>query len=704
MMTRVMKTFLSVLALLVSHASFGVDAFAPLPPPRSVAAPPTKTTSSKRAPQNGRQNGPSPLFLSPPPISALTPSLPAGSSSELTLYFLRSCIDAFIPTVSVVVVLAIASKLFSKKKSGRSNRGSEMVEDNQLDYYNRFFEPDASSQRKGGLAGLLGGLKSASMNAIDLGPAEQFIKVVKLNEQYKSYDFSMREAVSSRPKALIDYRKRGVADIVNNALVNYGDGESLTLPQDACEDLIKSERDLLEVGGKLVQDLKKARAELGQVLADDIKGMIGEYKVEEESAADDSKKKDSPSKKEGKESNMLPSNLKSMMNMGGKTESLTKRVGEIEASIAAAEVDFVKEVAETVAHSIAELKVVSTEDAVVAQNLAKFLMKAQLEGGAGGILKDLQERPLSKLFDEGKDSKLEGKKNLFVLDFPGDVSASQVFELREEVSAICSTAKEGDEAMVVLQSGGGTVTGYGLAAAQLMRLKKKVKLTIAVEQVAASGGYMMACTGDRIVASPFAVLGSIGVISDQPNVYERLKREGIEFSTVTAGKYKRTLTPTKKPTKEDFEKSKQDVEGILVLFKDFVAKNRPSLDIDKVATGETWFGDDAMDLGLCDALMTKDEVILEKIEEGYNAFSVMYSPQEMLSPGLLGLPAGRRAARSRGGLGGGGIRGGVARWLGGVVREVIAEELGAGVEGGGAGGDETRKYMMMDDSGDNFKF
>ena len=354
--------------------------------------------------------------------------------------------------------------------------------------------------------------------------------------------------------------------------------------------------------------------------------------------------------------------------------------------------------------SIAELKVVSTEDAVVAQNLAKFLMKAQLEGGAGGILKDLQERPLSKLFDEGKDSKLEGKKNLFVLDFPGDVSASQVFELREEVSAICSTAKEGDEAMVVLQSGGGTVTGYGLAAAQLMRLKKKVKLTIAVEQVAASGGYMMACTGDRIVASPFAVLGSIGVISDQPNVYERLKREGIEFSTVTAGKYKRTLTPTKKPTKEDFEKSKQDVEGILVLFKDFVAKNRPSLDIDKVATGETWFGDDAMDLGLCDALMTKDEVILEKIEEGYNAFSVMYSPQEMLSPGLLGLPAGRRAARSRGGLGGGGIRGGVARWLGGVVREVIAEELGAGVEGGGAGGDETRKYMMMDDSGDNFKF
>merc|ERR1711871_850089 len=145
--------------------------------------------------------------------------------------------------------------------------------------------------------------------------------------------------------------------------------------------------------------------------------------------------------------------------------------------------------------------------------------------------------------------------------------------------------------LVVLQSGGGTVTGYGLAAAQLERVKKAgMKLTIAVEQVAASGGYMMACTGDTIVASPFAVLGSIGVISDQPNVYERLKREGIEFSTVTAGKYKRTLTPTKKPTKEDFDKSKEDVEGILVLFKEYVKRNRPSLDIDKVAKGKLGSG------------------------------------------------------------------------------------------------------------------
>jgi|AntRauTorckE5430_2_1112549.scaffolds.fasta_scaffold00537_9 ClpP class serine protease len=151
-------------------------------------------------------------------------------------------------------------------------------------------------------------------------------------------------------------------------------------------------------------------------------------------------------------------------------------------------------------------------------------------GVAGGLIKSLQDRPLSAILktigysDDGESS----SRNLFVTDFPGDVSASQVATLREEVTAIIRAAKPGDEALLTLQTGGGTVTGYGLAAAQLQRFKKHgMKLTICVEQVAASGGYMMSCVGDRIIASPFAVLGSIGVISDLPNVYERLKREGM---------------------------------------------------------------------------------------------------------------------------------------------------------------------------------
>jgi len=217
------------------------------------------------------------------------------------------------------------------------------------------------------------------------------------------------------------------------------------------------------------------------------------------------------------------------------------------------------------------------------------------------------------------------KKHIFVLNFFGDVRASQAEQLREEVTGLLRAAKQerGDEVVLRLNTGGGTVTGYGLAAAQLMRIKQAgLKLTICVEQVAASGGYMMACVADEIVASPFAVLGSIGVISEQPNVYERLLREGIEFQTVTAGKFKRTLTPTKKVTKEDLAKSKKDIEDVLVLFKDFVAENRPSLDIDKVATGETWFGKDALARNLVDKLKTSDDVLLDLLSTGAEIFSV----------------------------------------------------------------------------------
>merc|ERR1719223_2308265 len=185
------------------------------------------------------------------------------------------------------------------------------------------------------------------------------------------------------------------------------------------------------------------------------------------------------------------------------------------------------------------------------------------------------------------------RKHVFVLNFFGDVQASQAEQLREEVTGLLRSAKKerGDEVVLRLNTGGGTVTGYGLAAAQLMRIKDAgLKLTICVEQVAASGGYMMACVADEIVASPFAVLGSIGVISEVPNAYERLQREGIEFQTITAGKFKRTVTPTKKITKEDLAKSTEDIKEIFNLFKGFVASQRPQLDIEDVATADTWFG------------------------------------------------------------------------------------------------------------------
>ena len=182
-----------------------------------------------------------------------------------------------------------------------------------------------------------------------------------------------------------------------------------------------------------------------------------------------------------------------------------------------------------------------------------------------------------------------------------------------------------DEVLVVLQSGGGTVTGYGLVAAQLLRIKDAgLRLTVAVEQVAASGGYMVACVGDTIVCSPFAVVGSIGVVQEIPNFYDRLKREGVEFHEITAGEYKRVLSPTKEATPKDLQKAKEDIEEVWQLFKDFVTEQRPSLDINVVATGEVWFGKRAVEIGLCDAIQASDDILTDFVDQGYDVYTVKY--------------------------------------------------------------------------------
>jgi len=382
---------------------------------------------------------------------------------------------------------------------------------------------------------------------------------------------------------------------------------------------------------------------------------VGEFDIEVEgdmvevNATTMSSKQDDDNEEGWKK--MMPS----MGGMGSAYNKKMKAAKELNGELQKLELDFVRDIVETLGPERA--------------NGVRATMLGNIEGGngaaAGSLLRTLRDRPLSVLFGEEKQG------NVFVTNFAGDTSASQVAELREEVTAIVRAAKPGDEALLVLQTGGGTVTGYGLAAAQLQRFKDKgMKLTICVEQVAASGGYMMCCVADRIVASPFAVLGSIGVISDIPNVYDRLKKEGIEFQTVTAGKYKRTLTPTKKPTKEDFDKSKKDIEQVLTLFKSFVGTNRPELDIDAVATGETWFGEDALERKLCDEIKTKDDVLLEYIDQGFDVYEVSYEePQEFPVRGLGFAGVSERVS--------GGLISTLARGLAKEVGSALGEELQA---------------------------
>lgn len=207
------------------------------------------------------------------------------------------------------------------------------------------------------------------------------------------------------------------------------------------------------------------------------------------------------------------------------------------------------------------------------------------------------------------------KKRVFVLDFKGDIKASAVDTFRDEVTTVLQVAKDGDEVMVRVESPGGMVHGYGLAAAQLIRLRDgKIPLTICVDKVAASGGYMMACTADKIVAAPFAIIGSVGVVAQVPNLHRFLKKHDVEYKEYTAGEFKRTVSIFGEITSKGEEKFKEQLEATHVLFKSFVQKYRPQLNVDKIATGEYWYGEQALGLGLVDEIQTSDQWLLDRLD------------------------------------------------------------------------------------------
>lgn len=218
------------------------------------------------------------------------------------------------------------------------------------------------------------------------------------------------------------------------------------------------------------------------------------------------------------------------------------------------------------------------------------------------------------------------RTRVYVLDFHGDLRASQVAALREEVTAVVQVARPGDEVLLRLENPGGTIQDQGLAAAQLLRVRDRgLRLVVAVDKVAASGGYMMACVADRILAAPFAVVGSIGVITEIPNFYRLLDRAGIEFEQVTGGQFKRTVTPFTRTTPEKREKLVDQVADVHALFKEFVARHRPAVDVEQVGTGEYWYGSRAVDLGLVDELVTSDDYLLARAAEA-DLYAVSWAP------------------------------------------------------------------------------
>lgn len=237
---------------------------------------------------------------------------------------------------------------------------------------------------------------------------------------------------------------------------------------------------------------------------------------------------------------------------------------------------------------------------------------------------------LKKEIEADNPDAVERKPRVYVLNFKGNIPADAVDCLREEITAILSLAEARDEVLLRLESPGGMVHAYGLASSQLMRIKnRKIPLTICVDKVAASGGYMMACLADKLVAAPFAIIGSIGVLVQLPNFNRVLKKHDIDFEQISAGEFKRTLSTFGEITEKGKEKVQEEVENIHQIFKAWVKDNRPSVEIDKIATGETWVGSQAKERYMVDELKTSDECIVDACDRA-DVFEVEFETKKSL--------------------------------------------------------------------------
>jgi serine protease SohB len=256
-----------------------------------------------------------------------------------------------------------------------------------------------------------------------------------------------------------------------------------------------------------------------------------------------------------------------------------------------------------------------------AEGLKVTNLNTRLRNAADGLLRALlpkseRKQLVKRRKREDKAAQGRRRKRVFVLDFRGDIRASATASLREEISAVLAVAEQGDEVLLRLENAGGLVHEHGLAASQLARVKARgIPLTVAVDKVAASGGYLMACVADRIVAAPFAIVGSIGVLAQIPNFRRMLDERGVTVEQVKAGRYKRTVSMFGEVTDEDRDKLREEIEDVHTLFQAMVAQHRPGLDLERAATGEYWYGTRALELGLVDEIGTSDDWLARLVDQ-----------------------------------------------------------------------------------------
>lgn len=474
----------SIAALVVLIASFARDSAEAFVSPQ-----PLRVGGGRHAPPPPKQQS-----RLAPAVHHTPTQLQASlvDTQQLTTYFLEQVISSGVPALFTVMVIAFAASALRPKKD--PNEELQFSNNPVAELYNDLY---GNQQRPSSPFKFLPRPPGPTLLQNTGVPAQQYIKITNRNARLDSYQYSMDEATQSKALAASEARSRNF-----DKALQLGMTSSMSeLSASQKGDLLKAEQEFLKGGSQLQSQIAKLQAQLTKSAIEDEMKSLGVATNDMDPAVNKT---------------FIPQKAKFQMPpiMPTKDSKLFKEMAVLQENLMRLELAFIQ----TVVLILGPERANGVKAALLGDVSAR---------GAGGLLSQLQDRPLTILVKEIEGGE-ERRKNVFVTQFPGDATASQVADLREEVTAIVRNSKPGDEALVVLQTGGGTVTGYGLAAAQLKRFKENgMKLTICVEQVAASGGYMMTCVADKIIASPFAVLGSIGVISDIPNVYQRLKSEGM---------------------------------------------------------------------------------------------------------------------------------------------------------------------------------
>ena len=519
------------------------------------------------------------LSALPDPSSSSVSSL--LDTQAIMTYLVQTLISYGVPTICAILVVGFAANSFrsARGKDGvggdRQLRGqpASAVSELYQDLYGSYSSSSGAGGAGGarGLFGFLGGGSSSTNNninnkgpSINPGvPSKQYFKVTHLNEKYDSYQYSLVQATQSKSLAAAQFRSQNFDRALHQSVLTMmgdttataaaaataTDVSTTTLQNFEKTTLLEAEESFLKEGAELMNQLVVIQTKLTDALiVEQMKEMNVDVNELDPEPMMVSNNETNVANTAASSSSSSSSNTEKMETARGKR--LRKDGDKKKKKKSNPLIAEYKSELEKLQSDLVDLEMGFIQDLIYALGPDRAnAVRAALLGdistrGVGQLLMKLQDRPLSVVLggvattthDDASSSSsssssttITSKPSLFVMDFPGDVQASQVDDLREEVTAILRTATPGvDEALLVLQSGGGTVTGYGLAAGQLQRFRAAgIKLTICVEQVAASGGYMMACTADKIIASPFAVLGSIGVITDIPNVYERLKDEGM---------------------------------------------------------------------------------------------------------------------------------------------------------------------------------